>query len=141
MTHGFWSMCQSSGLNNGVWMNRLKTIGTVWATVVVLLFAVEAIVFTVQAKRGYYTSNEALIEQYVEMAPACNCEGCEGCESCDECGCAAGECAESCHRCATLAKIYAVCVEGCAVSACEASVCGERNASDSVSDNFNEGTF
>ena len=84
MTHGFWSMCQSSGLNNGIWLNRLKTIGCVWATIVVLLFAVEAIVFTVQAKSGYYVKNDALLEQYQEMLPACECEGCGGeCEGYD----------------------------------------------------------
>lgn len=123
MTHGFWSMCQSSGLNNGIWLNRLKNIGCVWATVVVLLFAVEAIVFTVQAKKNYYTTNPALIEQYYEMAPACNCEGCEGCESCDECGCATGECIESCARCSTITKIAAACNTECAAACPKAAGC------------------
>lgn len=136
MTHGFWSMCQSSGLNNGIWLNRLKNIGCVWATVVVLLFAVEAIVFTVQAKKNYYTTNPALIEQYYEMAPACNCEGCEGCESCDECGCATGECIESCARCSTIAKIAAACNTECAAACPKAAgctkngVCPEGNGCD-----------
>ena len=52
MTHGFWSMFQTVGWNGKVWMNRLKCIGTVWATCVVLQFAVEAIVFTVQANKA-----------------------------------------------------------------------------------------
>jgi len=131
MTHGFWSMCQSSGLNNGTWINRLKTAGNVWATAVVLLFVVEAIVFTVQSKRDYYTTNPALIEQYAEMLPACNCEGCEGCESCDKCGCAAGECAESCHRCATVARISAVCGENSCCKACpDAAGCNGNACAD-----------
>lgn len=113
MTHGFWSMFQSSGLNNGKWMNRLKTIGNVWATFVCLLFAVEAVVFTVNAKNNYYTTNPDLIEQYLEMAPACDCEGCEGCDSCDNCFCADGSCNETCAHCATVAKIIAACNANC----------------------------
>lgn len=171
MTHGFWSMCQSSGLNNGTWMNRLKTIGNVWATVVVLLFAVQAVVFTVQSKNNYYSTNEALLEQYAEMLPACECEGCE---DCSECVCAEGECAESCHRCAMIANIFAACEKGCCaekVACTEAAACGQctqdcqvacdgaaacaeqnccgeacdngcpRNTDPSVKDNFNEKTF
>lgn len=157
MTHGFWSMCQSSGLNNGVWMNRLKTIGNIWATFVCLLFAVEAIVFTVQAKRSYYTSSPALIEQYMEMTPACTCEGCEGCVDCIECGCADGQCAEQCARCVTVANIEALAGEGCTqcceeVSACQGQCPGENcsdcpnkdncpNSNPSVSDNFSSETF
>ena len=67
MTHGFWSMFQTVGWNGKVWMNRLKCIGTVWATCVVLLFAVEAIVFTVQANKGVYTECPALQQQYMDM--------------------------------------------------------------------------
>lgn len=67
MTHGFWSMFQTAGWNGKVWMNRLKCIGTVWATCVVLLFAVEAIVFTVQANKGVYTECPALQQQYMDM--------------------------------------------------------------------------
>lgn len=68
MTHGFWSMFQSSGWNNGIWMNRLKCIGNTWATIVVLLFAVEAVVFTINAKKGNYSNCPALQEQYYELA-------------------------------------------------------------------------
>lgn len=132
MTHGFWSMCQSSGLNNGTWMNRLKTIGNVWATVVVLLFAVQAIVFTVQSKNNYYTTNEALLEQYKEMLPACECEGCEGCEDCADCVCAEGECAETCHRCVMVANIVAAADGCCAKEAtCDkAKACAKEGACD-----------
>lgn len=68
MTHGFWSMMQTVGWNGKVWMNRVKCIGNIWTTVVIALFIAEAIVFTVQAHRGVYTSCPALIEQYQEMA-------------------------------------------------------------------------
>ena len=49
MTHGFWSAFQSLGANNNVWLCRLKSISTIWATVVCILFAIEAIVFTLRA--------------------------------------------------------------------------------------------
>lgn len=49
LTHGFWSAFQSLGTNNSIWLPRFKAIGCAWATVVCLLFAVEAVVFTVQA--------------------------------------------------------------------------------------------
>ena len=49
MTHGFWSAFQSLGANNNVWLCRLKSISTIWATVVCILFAIEAIVFTIRA--------------------------------------------------------------------------------------------
>lgn len=67
LTHGFWSMFQSAGWNGKIWMNRLKCIGNVWTTAVVALFIAEAIVFTVKAHQHYYTSNEDLVYQYIEM--------------------------------------------------------------------------
>lgn len=92
LTHGIWSMCQSVGWNNGIWMSRAKLIGNIWATFVCLLFAVEAVVFTVSAKQGSYLTNPALIDQYMEMAE----EGEDypmlqvpvddyDCSSCDDC--------------------------------------------------------
>lgn len=66
MTHGFWSMMHSVGWDNGYWLNRLKCIGNIWTTVVVVLFIAQAIVFTVQANRNYYTENPALQQQYEE---------------------------------------------------------------------------
>lgn len=110
MTHGFWSMFQSAGWNGKIWMNRLKCIGNVWATAVIALFIAEAIVFTVQAHRGTYTSCPALIEQYQEMAAEgkaisvqqiddCCGEGCmlmvgECCQEADVCGAPDGECCQ-----------------------------------------------
>ncbi|MDE7466177.1 MAG: succinate dehydrogenase cytochrome b subunit [Muribaculaceae bacterium] len=68
--HGFWSMFQSIGWDNQVWIERLKKIGCVWTSVVVLLFVAQAIVFTVKAHDKYYLKNEALREQYKDMIPA-----------------------------------------------------------------------
>lgn len=52
MTHGFWSMFQSAGWNNDIWIKRLKSIGCWWTTIVVALFITQAVVFTVRANRA-----------------------------------------------------------------------------------------
>lgn len=67
MNHGFWSMFQSVGFNNNIWISRLKKIGVWWTSIVVLLFIAQAIVFTVQANNNYYVTNPALQEQYQEF--------------------------------------------------------------------------
>lgn len=67
MNHGFWSMFQSVGFNNKIWMNRLKKIGAWWTSIVILLFIAQAIVFTVNAHSNYYVTNPALQEQYEEF--------------------------------------------------------------------------
>ena len=67
LTHGFWSMFQSVGWDNKVWMNRLKCIGNWWVSIVVALFLAEAIVFTVRAHEKLYLTDEALREQYKDM--------------------------------------------------------------------------
>lgn len=122
MTHGFWSMFQSCGWNGKIWMSRLKTIGNVWATAVMLLFAVEAVVFTVQAQKGVYTQCPVLLEQYQEMsaahdhaaaAPACESTNCEKAE------CVKAECAnEACEK------------ESCNAEACACpeGTCGKEGA-------------
>lgn len=65
--HGFWSMFQTIGWNNDVWIKRLKAIGCWWSTIVVALFIAQAIVFTVQANRGTYLTCPQLQEQYMEF--------------------------------------------------------------------------
>ncbi len=67
MTHGFWSMFQSIGWDNDVWIKRWKCIGNWWTTIVIALFLAEAIVFTVQAHRGNYANNPELQMQNIEM--------------------------------------------------------------------------
>ena len=107
MPRGFWSMFQTAGWNGKVWMNRLKCIGTVWATCVVLLFAVEAIVFTVQANKGVYTECPALQQQYMDML-----EDGEA-VSIQQTPCAASECTET------------VCIkaEECTEAVCNSTEC------------------
>jgi hypothetical protein len=75
-------------------MNRLKTIGNVWSTVVVALFIIEAVVFTINAKNETYRNCPELQKQYFEMymqldeanAPACPMMG----QPCDKPGCPEG---------------------------------------------------
>ena len=65
--HGFWSMFQSIGWDNQVWIARLKKIACWWSSIVVALFIAQAIVFTVKAHGDYYKTNEDLRMQYLEM--------------------------------------------------------------------------
>ena len=46
LTHGFWSSLQSLGASNGKWIPRLRTLGNWWATIVIALFIIQAVVFT-----------------------------------------------------------------------------------------------
>lgn len=46
ITHGFWSAFQTLGTTNDKWICRFKCIGWWWATIVMGLFAVEAIYLT-----------------------------------------------------------------------------------------------
>lgn len=95
MTHGFWSAFQSLGTNNDKWLPRFKTIGCAWATVVCLLFAVEAVVFTMQANcpdcQAKMVQCEAVApchEDACGEAQACckenaECPKAEGCGECE----------------------------------------------------------
>lgn len=49
MTHGFWSMFQTTGWDNDTWLPRLKSIGGWWTTIVIALFIIQAIIFYVKA--------------------------------------------------------------------------------------------
>ena len=67
LNHGIWSMFQSVGWDNTVWIARLKKIAVCWSSVVCLLFITQAIVFTAKAHEGYFKNNPVLREQYKEM--------------------------------------------------------------------------
>lgn len=49
LVHGFWSMFQTIGWNGSTWFKRLKVIGVIVATVIVLLFVATAINAFLQA--------------------------------------------------------------------------------------------
>lgn len=67
LNHGMWSMFQSVGWDNTIWIPRLKKIATWWTSIVVALFLAEAVVFTIKAKEDYYKTDPELRGQYVEM--------------------------------------------------------------------------
>ncbi len=103
MNHGFWSMLQTVGWNNDVWMKRVKTIACWWTSIVVLLFIAEAATFTVKAH-----------------CPECNplLEGCETCViSTDEAECCEAACADCKGDCG-----FCVVEETACAGACEACV-------------------
>lgn len=83
MNHGFWSMFQSAGWDNDVWIKRLKCIGCWWTSIVIALFVAQAIVFTVQARKGFYNDNEGLKKQYIEFREEMNAKHVE-CEPASE---------------------------------------------------------
>ena len=67
MNHGFWSMFQSAGWNNTIWLPRLKKIACCWTSVVVGLFVIQAVWFTYEAKTGSYLNDPKLNEQITNI--------------------------------------------------------------------------
>ncbi|MFG6426196.1 hypothetical protein EEL33_14125 [Muribaculaceae bacterium Isolate-037 (Harlan)] len=67
LNHGIWSMFQSIGWDNQVWICRLKKVACWWSSIVVALFIIQAIVFTVKAHDNFYKTDETLRQQYKEM--------------------------------------------------------------------------
>jgi succinate dehydrogenase / fumarate reductase cytochrome b subunit len=53
LTHGFWSALQTIGINNQVWFNRWKWIGTIWATVVMLGYTIVVLAFFIFQKHFF----------------------------------------------------------------------------------------
>lgn len=45
LSHGFWSAFQTLGINGKTWFNRWKTIGCIYATVVIALFIIVVLRF------------------------------------------------------------------------------------------------
>ena len=64
MNHGVWSMFQTYGWNNNIWMKRLKCISLWWTSIVVALFVAQAVVFTVLRGERRETLNEELTAQF-----------------------------------------------------------------------------
>lgn len=128
MTHGFWSMFHSAGWNNGTWLPRLKCIGNCWTTVVIGLFIIEAVVFTVQAQNKAYLKCPELQKQYCEMAQehkaevACDAPCLNDCDAPCENACDADACTEKCVASCENACTADVCPENCAD--CK-NVCGK----------------
>ncbi len=49
LTHGIWSMFQSSGISGQTWLPRLKYISNIWTTLVVAMFAVVVVWFFIKS--------------------------------------------------------------------------------------------
>lgn len=54
LTHGFWSAFQTIGWNNRVWYRRLKVLGTVVATLIMLMYVITAVYFLVSNCRSLF---------------------------------------------------------------------------------------
>ncbi len=67
MNHGFWSMFQSIGWTNNTWLPRLRKIACWYTSIVIALFVLQAIVFTVNSSNDYYRTNADLRDQYKEV--------------------------------------------------------------------------
>ena len=67
LNHGIWSMFQSVGWDNTVWIARLKKVAICWSSLVVFLFITQAIVFTAKAHDNYFLKDPVLRDQYKEM--------------------------------------------------------------------------
>ncbi|MDE6086010.1 MAG: succinate dehydrogenase/fumarate reductase cytochrome b subunit [Muribaculaceae bacterium] len=102
MTHGFWSMFQSAGWDNNIWMPRLKCIGNWWTSIVIVLFLAQAAVFTIRANGACdcpvstewnALSNEATSCPLVKIEKSCCGNHEAACE-----GHSKGECAGACHN-------------------------------------------
>lgn len=142
LTHGFWSMMQSVGLNNDVWMKRMKCIGNAWVTIVVGLFVIEAVVFTVNAKQGNYTSCPVLQEQYAEMAashdgealPMVMGEGHEGHGHCGEAAKCEGHEGHEGHECGEGHEGHGHCAEGKQCEGQQKPCCNAEKANETTNE-------
>jgi len=49
LTHGVWSALNTLGWSNKIWLSRIKCIGNIVATIVVLLFVIVVLYFGIDA--------------------------------------------------------------------------------------------
>jgi succinate dehydrogenase / fumarate reductase cytochrome b subunit len=49
LTHGMWSMMQTTGWNNQKWLPRVKAIADVWSTIIMVLYAAVVVVFFIKS--------------------------------------------------------------------------------------------
>jgi len=45
LSHGMWSGMQTLGASGKTWLKRIKVIGIIWSTVVILMFVVVVVYF------------------------------------------------------------------------------------------------
>ncbi|MCM1519435.1 MAG: succinate dehydrogenase cytochrome b subunit [Lachnoclostridium sp.] len=79
MNHGFWSMFQTIGWDNDTWLPRLKATSCWWTSIVIGLFIIQAVVFTVRAYNtdfaaelnAYNASHNAATEVVIDLPECC----------------------------------------------------------------------
>lgn len=91
LNHGFWSMFQTAGWSGRTWMPRLQKIGCWWTTIVVALFILEAVVFTVRANSTDFNTE---LREYREWKS----EGCTTEAAASECAHKPFEESKACGR-------------------------------------------
>lgn len=67
MTHGFWSALQTLGWNGKVWFKRWKVIANIFTTLVVLMFAAVALIFSFGYKPCDYRAKECFMKPGMEL--------------------------------------------------------------------------
>ena len=75
LNHGIWSSVQTMGWSGKIWQNRWRCIGSIYATIVILMFVVVAVAFCL----GYVPCDfkEAMHEGMKSCGEAAGC--CGGC--------------------------------------------------------------
>jgi len=96
LTHGFWSAMQTLGWSGKIWLNRWKCIGTIYVTLLMLVFLVVVLAFA------------------FGCAPSlCSADAC-GAAAMDCCGAAANTCgAAAMDCCGAAADTCCAAAEGC----------------------------
>ena len=104
LNHGFWSALQTLGWNGKVWFCRWRVIGTVYSTIVVLMFAAVAILFSVGFRPADYAEVSGQPAATESVCPMSHCS--KG--ACKSEGACAGKCKSECQG-----KCEGACADKC----------------------------
>ena len=104
LTHGFWSAIQTLGWNGKIWFSRWRVIGNIYVSIVILLFLVVALLFSVCPKCLGGESARMALQPCMKGCAVSSKQGCaeccgeEGPEACAKCCERPGKqgCAECC---------------------------------------------
>ena len=119
LNHGFWSALQTLGWNGKVWFCRWRVIGTVYSTIVVLMFAAVAILFSVGYRPADYAEVSGQPAATESVCPMSHCS--KG--ACKSEGACAGKCKSECQG-----KCEGACAdkcEGACAGKCEGECAGK----------------
>lgn len=90
LTHGFWSAIQTLGWNGKIWFNRWRVIGNIYVSIVILMFLVVALLFSIcpkclggeSARMALQPCPNACMISGNGCAECCGQEGPQACEKC-----------------------------------------------------------